>query len=137
MFKFLEKIERKKYWQLFFITVAVHVLMLKNNFTNYSDDAYVLLNPIVTHFSIENLKLMFLSYFDGHYHPLTLLTLSVNYAMSGNHAISYNITNLLIHSSNVVLIFVFIKLLFMNTRYFPLVSFFFSFSERQNPQVFL
>jgi tetratricopeptide (TPR) repeat protein len=117
MFKFLEKIERTKYWQLFFITVAVHILMLKNNFTYYSDDAYVLLNPIVTHFSVENLKLMFLSYFDGHYHPLTLLTLSINYAMSGNHAISYNITNLLIHSSNVVLIFVFIKLLFKRSDF--------------------
>ena len=117
MFKFLEKIERKKYWQLFFITVAVHILMLKNNFTNYSDDAYVLLNPIVNHFSLENFKLMFVSYFDGHYHPLTLLTLSINYAMSGNHAISYNITNLLIHSSNVVLIFVFIKLLFKRSDF--------------------
>lgn len=112
MFKFLEKIERKKYWQLFFITIAVHILMLKNNFTYYSDDAYVLLNPIVKHFSLENLRLMFVTYFDGHYHPLTLFTLGINYAMSGDHAISYNVTNLLIHASNAVLIFVFIKLLF-------------------------
>lgn len=86
--------------------------MLKNNFTYYSDDAYVLLNPIVKHFSVENLRLMFVTYFDGHYHPLTLFTLAINYAMSGDHAISYNVTNLLIHASNAVLIFVFIKLLF-------------------------
>lgn len=117
MFKFLEKIERKKYWQLFFITIAVHILMLKNNFTYYSDDAYVLLNPIVKHFSLENLRLMFATYFDGHYHPLTLFTLAVNYAMSGDHAISYNITNLLIHSSNAVLVFVFIKLLFKRSDF--------------------
>ena len=117
MFKFLEKIERKKYWQLFFITVAVHILMLKNNFTYYSDDAYVLLNPIVKHFSFENLRLMFVTYFDGHYHPLTLFTLAMNYAMSGDHAISYNITNLLIHSSNAVLVFVFIKLLFKRSDF--------------------
>ena len=62
MFKFLEKIERVKYWQLFFITIAVHVLILKNNFTYYSDDAYVLLNPIVKHFSLENLKKRFRTY---------------------------------------------------------------------------
>lgn len=117
MFKFLEKIERVKYWQLFFITIAVHVLILKNNFTYYSDDAYVLLNPIVKHFSLENLRLMFTTYFDGHYHPLTLFTLAINYAMSGDHAISYNVTNLLIHSSNAVLIFVFIKLLFKRSDF--------------------
>jgi tetratricopeptide (TPR) repeat protein len=117
MFKFFEKIEQKKYWQLFFITIAVHILMLKNNFTFYSDDTYVLQNPIVKHFSFENIKLMFLSYFDGHYHPLTLLSLAINYAMSGDNAISYNITNLLIHSSNVVLIFIFIKLLFKRSDF--------------------
>lgn len=122
MFKFLEKIERKKYWQLFFITIGVHILMLKNNFTFYSDDVYVLYNPIVKHFSLENLKLMFVTYFDGHYHPLTLLTLAINYAMSGDHAVSYNVTNLLIHASNVVLIFVFIKLLFKRSDFAFIVA---------------
>ncbi len=109
MFKFLEKADKTKYMQLFLVTIAVHILMLKNEFTFYSDDTYVLLNPIVKHFSVENLKLMFTTYFDGHYHPLTLLSLAINYAMSGDKAISYNITNLLIHSCNAVLIFVFIK----------------------------
>ncbi len=117
MFKFLEKTDQKKYLQLFLITVAVHILMLKNEFTFYSDDAYVLYNPIVRHISFENLKLMFTSYFDGHYHPLTLLSLAINYAMSGDHAISYNITNLLIHSCNTVLIFVFIKQLFKKPEF--------------------
>jgi 4-amino-4-deoxy-L-arabinose transferase-like glycosyltransferase len=37
--------------------------------------------------------------------------------MSGDHAISYNITNLLIHSSNAVLVFVFIKLLFKRSDF--------------------
>ena len=105
MFKFLEQIEQKKYLQLFFITVLTHILMLRNNFTFYSDDVYVLYNPIVKHLSVENLKLMFTTYFDGHYHPLTLLSLAINYFISGDNAISYNITNLLIHSCNVVLIF--------------------------------
>ncbi len=117
MFKFLEKADKKKYMQLFFITIGVHILMLKNNFTYYSDDTYVLLNPIVKHFSVENLKLMFTTYFDGHYHPLTLLSLSINYAMSGDNAISYNITNLLIHSCNSVLIFICIKQVFKRTDF--------------------
>ncbi|MBI3518529.1 MAG: glycosyltransferase family 39 protein [Bacteroidetes bacterium] len=86
--------------------------MFKNGFTFYSDDVYVLYNPIVKHISFENLKLMFTTYFDGHYHPLTLLSLAINYAISGDHAISYNFTNLLIHSCNSVLIYIISKQLF-------------------------
>ena len=122
MFKFLEKIERKKYWQLFCITIGVHILILKNNFTFYSDDVYVLYNPIIKYVSLENLKLMFVTYFDGHYHPLTLLSLAINYAMSGNNAVSYNITNLFIHSCNVILIFVFIKQLFKRSDFAFIVA---------------
>ena len=56
------------------------------------------------------------------YHPLTLLSLAINYSMSGDHAISYNVTNLLIHSCNVVLIFVFIKLLFKRSDFAFIVA---------------
>lgn len=112
MFKVLDKTDKKQYLQLFLITIAAHVFMLRNGFTYYSDDTYVLLNPIVKHVSFENIKLMFLCYFDGHYHPLTLLSLAVNYAISGDQAWSYNLLNLLIHASNAVLIFSVIKKLF-------------------------
>lgn len=109
MFKVLNKADKKQYLQLFLITIAVHMFMLRNGFTYYSDDTYILLNPIVKHVSFENLKLIFQCYFDGHYHPLTLLSLAINYAISGDQAWSYNLLNLLIHASNVVLIFIVIK----------------------------
>ncbi|MBK9459969.1 MAG: hypothetical protein IPN94_11210 [Sphingobacteriales bacterium] len=91
------------------ITALAYLPMLQNQFTYYSDDNYVLYNPLIQNWSWINVKYQFLSFFDGHYHPLTLLSLALSYKMAGVNAMAYQATNLLLHLLNTVLVFVLVQ----------------------------
>jgi len=79
--------------------------MLRNGLTNWDDEYYVVSNSllpgpdwmgILTRPVVSN------------YHPLTVLSLAANYAMSGTQAWSYLLFNLTLHLVNVILVFRFI-----------------------------
>ena len=91
------------------ITALAYLPMLQNQFTYYSDDNYVLYNPLIQNWSWINVKYQFLSFFDGHYHPLTLLSLALSYKMAGVNAMAYQATNLLLHLLNTILAFVLVQ----------------------------
>lgn len=82
-----------------------HLPMLQNGFTYYSDDTYVLNNPLVHGINTTSIYTVFSTYFDGHYHPLTLLSLAITYLISGDHAWAYQLTNLSFHLLSVYLIY--------------------------------
>jgi tetratricopeptide (TPR) repeat protein len=87
------------------IGFLVHLPMLRNGFTNYSDDTYVLNNVLVHQINSDTINILFSTYFDGHYHPLTLLSLAITYFFSGTNALGYQITNLLFHLMNCWMVF--------------------------------
>lgn len=87
------------------IGFLAHIPMLWNGFTYYSDDVYVLDNPLVHTLSMESVKAIFSTYFDGHYHPLTLLSLAITYLLFGDHAIGYQLTNLAFHLASCYLVY--------------------------------
>lgn len=87
------------------IGFLAHIPMLWNGFTYYSDDVYVLDNPLVHTISIDSVKAIFSTYFDGHYHPLTLLSLAFTYLLCGDHAIGYQLTNLAFHLASCYLVY--------------------------------
>lgn len=87
------------------IGFLAHIPMLWNGFTYYSDDVYVLDNPLVHTLSGESVKTIFSTYFDGHYHPLTLLSLALTYLLCGDHAIGYQLTNLCFHLASCYLVY--------------------------------
>jgi tetratricopeptide (TPR) repeat protein len=101
-----------------YILIAVSIVsyspILFNGFTYYSDDNYVLNNPLIKRLSISNIELIFTSFFDGHYHPLTMLSLAINYFFSGDTAFGYQLTNLSFNTINSVLVYILLGKIFKN-----------------------
>lgn len=86
---------------------------LKNGFTNWDDNVYVAENSLITSLSGANLKKVFRPENDvsNNYHPVTILSLAIDYKLSGYNPKIYHITNLLVHLLNTSLVFWFIYLL--------------------------
>jgi hypothetical protein len=79
--------------------------MLKNSFTNWDDEFYVVNNALLRG---PDWNGIFTQPVVSNYHPITVLTLALNYALSGTQAWSYLLFNLLLHVINTVLVFIFI-----------------------------
>ena len=84
-------------------TFLAFIPVLKANFVNLDDNEYVTENPLVKRAS--NLGSLLVTPVQGNYHPLTMLTLSINHMISGNDAWSYHLLNLLLHLINCFLVF--------------------------------
>ncbi len=91
------------------ITFAAFANGLNNNFTNWDDDTYVTQNPYIKDLSFEGVKTIFSVYVSAHYHPLTLLSLAVDYSLWGYNSFGYILTNILFHIFNSLLLFVFLR----------------------------
>ena len=101
---------RKFYWMpalCMILAFVVYSPVFNAGFVNWDDDDYVLKNHSIT--SFENLKEIITQPVQGNFHPLTMLTLAMNYAISGQEARSYHSVNLLIHLLNILLVFLFVK----------------------------
>ncbi|HEX6170492.1 MAG TPA: hypothetical protein VFZ33_12395 [Chitinophagaceae bacterium] len=79
--------------------------MLKNEFTNWDDEYYVVNNPLLRG---PDWKGIFSKQVLGNYHPLTILSYAFNYAISGLDPFSYLLVNYLFHIANTLLVFYFI-----------------------------
>lgn len=110
------KIDKYTYL-LIVLSIIAFFPILFNDFTYYSDDNYVLKNPLIKKFSISNLELIFTSFFDGHYHPLTILSFAVNYFISEESAFGYQLTNLILNTINSVLVYFLLNKLFKNNHF--------------------
>ena len=108
------KLEKPVLLALLFIialTLIAYFPSLKNDFTNWDDQVYVTENPWLGDFSKEGFKILITQPFAANYHPLTMLSLALNYQTSGLNAFGYHFTNLIFHLFNTVLVFFFIYLL--------------------------
>src|SRR5688572_4140712 len=92
--------------------------VLKADFVNWDDNDYVLDNIWIRDFS--NLDKILFAPLQGNYHPLTVLSLAFNYAISGLEPWSYHLVNLLLHVLNVFLVF---SLIFKLTKGNQLIAF--------------
>ncbi len=72
-------------------------------FVNWDDGDYSYNNIIIR--SLTNFKQLFTTPIQGNYHPLTMFTLAINYAISGDHAWSYHLFNVILHLINCALVF--------------------------------
>ena len=104
------------------ITFFAYKPSLKNSFTDWDDPTYVLENKEIKHFTPETIKYFFTHPAALNYHPLTMISLSLDYhytvkgekQLNPSTEINANIfhtTNLILHLMNVILVFVFIYLL--------------------------
>lgn len=79
--------------------------MLKNEFTNWDDEYYVINNQLLRG---PDWKGIFSQPVLGNYHPLTVLSYAFNFAISGLDPFSYLLVNYLFHILNTLLVFYFI-----------------------------
>lgn len=92
------------------ITFLVFSPSLGNGFTNWDDGEYVINNHLVVSNSIPIAKI-FESPVAGNYHPLTMLSLALNYHYGGLNPFGYHLFNVIFHLLNTILVFFFIFLL--------------------------
>ncbi len=76
-------------------------------FLNYDDTRYILENPLIT--APGNIFRYFTTFFDGHYHPLTLLSFALDYRLGGGEPKLFHLTSLILHLLNAVLVYIFIR----------------------------
>ncbi|MCB9173661.1 MAG: glycosyltransferase family 39 protein [Flavobacteriales bacterium] len=116
----------KHIFLLLVVSILAYLPILFNGFTYYSDDNYILNNPLIQSFSTDNISLIFTSFFDGHYHPLTLLSFSFNYFFSGESPFGYQLTNLMLNAVNSCLVYILVLKLFNNKNQALIVALIFA-----------
>jgi len=84
------------------ITLLAFLPVLGADFVNWDDGDYSYENKFITNlFNPE----IWTRTVQGNYHPLTMFSMAINYAISGTNAWSYHLFNLLFHLINCVLVF--------------------------------
>jgi tetratricopeptide (TPR) repeat protein len=78
---------------------------LKNDFLNWDDQQYVTENKTITELSWRNIETIFDWTYMGHYHPLTILSYSLEYRFFKLNPFAYHLTNLILHLMNGLLVF--------------------------------
>jgi len=92
------------------ITAIVFANTLGNGFVdNWDDNGYVLNNEIIKQLNWKNLKEIFSSFCIGIYHPLTILSYTIEYKLFGLNPFSFHITNYILHILNAILVYLFLK----------------------------
>lgn len=104
------------------VTFIAFLPSLSNGITNWDDNIYVTENPMVFGLGIENLKAIFSQPIAANYHPITMLSLALNYQLSGADAFGYHLVNLLLHLFNVGLVFYFVWLLSKGKKWVAFIT---------------
>ncbi len=87
------------------ITAGGYLPVFNNQLTNWDDEYYVVQNYLLRG---PDWKGIFTQPVVSNYHPVTIISLAFNYALTGLDASSYLITNFILHLINTVLVFYFI-----------------------------
>ncbi|MGB1242376.1 MAG: hypothetical protein ACPG49_07635, partial [Chitinophagales bacterium] len=106
--------DKKVQWSLaaiLFITFVAYIPALSGEFNNWDDQMYVTDSKLIKNVSPSGLVKIFSTQVAANYHPLTVLSLAINYQISGLSPFSYHLFNVLLHLLNVFLVFYFAYLL--------------------------
>ena len=96
-------------WLLALITLVVYLPASTFSFINYDDDDYVTNNAVVKHgMSSGGIIWAFTKFHAGNWHPLTWISHMADCELFGLNAGAHHFVNVLIHTANVVLLFVFL-----------------------------
>lgn len=88
-------------------TGAVYWQVLDFDFTNYDDHKYVTENPDVQQgLTGDSIRWAFTTRYASNWHPLTWLSLMLDWRLFGSNAGAFHLVNLLFHIVNTVLLFI-------------------------------
>ena len=107
-------------------TLLLYLHSLQNGFVDWDDPDYLRDNLVVHQLGWKQLLVMFSSFYSGNYHPITTLSFSLEYAVSGyQSATIYHFDNLCLHLVNVLLVYWFVRQISHNALIAPIVAFWF------------
>src|SRR6059036_624983 len=86
------------------VTFAAFLPTLQNQFVNLDDNDNFLDNPHYRGLTWTHLRWMWTTH-QGHYIPLTWMTLGLDYLLWGMNPVGYHLTSLLLHAANAVAFF--------------------------------
>ena len=104
------------------LTILIYSTSIFNDFVAWDDNVYVTDNALIKDLSFIGIKNMFTSFYFGIYHPITWLTLSLNYYFFKLNPLPYHLTNLVLHLLNTLLVYIFFRLLSGKYRIAVMVS---------------
>lgn len=85
-------------------SILVFIPTLHYGFVNWDDPSYILKNPFIRSLDLRSLKAFFTVPQVSNWHPLTMLSLSFDYALWGSNPFGYHLTNTLLHAVNTFLV---------------------------------
>jgi len=91
------------------VTFVAFLPALQNGFLFWDDHLNFLENPHYRGLGWTQLRWMFTTFHEGHYQPLSWLTLGLDYLVWGMDPFGYHLTNLFLHAANAV-VFYFVAL---------------------------
>lgn len=86
------------------ICIIAFFPVFNSGFVNYDDPEYILNNHYIKHFSIENIKYIFLSKTTDLYVPLTVFSYLIEHSLFGGNPKAFHSINLLLHIINTLLL---------------------------------
>lgn len=78
---------------------------LWNNLIDWDDGVFIARNVHIRGLGLDNLIWMLTARMSGNYHPLTWLTLALDYAVWGGSPFGFHLTNVVLHALNAALFF--------------------------------
>jgi len=109
------------------LTFIVYYNSLHNLFvTNLDDTTYIASVESLKKLAFSDIYKMFSTVIAGNYHPLAILSLTIDYHFFGMNAFPFHLVNLLMHLANVALVFWFVFLLVKRVEAAVIVSILFA-----------
>lgn len=101
---------------LFCVTAVFFSSCIFFDFVNWDDPYYVLQNPLIQSFDSQTFYKIFYpkTFVMGNYHPITILSYSLDYRIYGLNPMGYHATNVIIHSINSLLCYFLLNHFFKN-----------------------
>lgn len=111
---------KQKWWQgklgCAILLVSIGLVFLgqsrSGGLLNYDDERYIAQNELIKSVDAASIGKMFSSYFDGHYHPVTIFSLALDRVLFQDEVKGHHSVNLLFHILNAVLVYLFLLSLF-------------------------
>ncbi len=106
------RIEKNK-WQVLLLLIIVTFLSYSNlinaDFVDYDDPGNVLQNHYITGLTLQNIKDLFTNAIHYSYNPVTFLSYSLEYSLSGINSSVFHFDNIILHLINIILVFIFVR----------------------------
>src|SRR5512144_1559896 len=95
------------------VTLFVYLPALRNEFVGvWDDNIYIVENPHIRSLNLAFFRWAFLDFYASNWHPLTWISLAVDYVLWGTNPLGYHLTNIILHALNtLIVVLLIVKLL--------------------------